>query len=340
MKIDRRNLIIACILVLVAGVLTWLYWSGKPKPAGAPEPGRTSTSTPVVPSTPVDKTNQNVAVPLVTPTREEIKERQKNKIMSLYATSIAVYGKVVDEAGNPVPAATVEIGIADKPLQTGSKYKQTTDGNGLFSLTGVRGIAFSLSASKDGYYTTNESTGHRNVVVPVEGDTPQSSKDKPVVLVLHKQGKTEALITGKSGQIIVPKTGQPVSIDLATGQVGQGGMQIASWVGDNNQQRYDWRYQLSIPGGGLVERKGQFNFEAPTDGYQSNAEVNMPATAEKWSISADRDYFAKLSDGRYARFSIRFYPRKRSFVVIESYVNPTPGNRNLEFDPKKVVESP
>jgi hypothetical protein len=53
-----------------------------------------------------------------------------------------------------------------------------------------------------------------------------------------------------------------------------------------------------------------------------------------------KNYFAKLPDGRYARFSINLYPGDRNFVVLESYVNPTPGNRNLEFDPKRVVRSP
>ena len=53
----------------------------------------------------------------------------------------------------------------------------------------------------------------------------------------------------------------------------------------------------------------------------------------------EKDYFAKLPDGRYARFLIRFYPRQqRNFVVMESYVNPNPGDRNLEFDARKALK--
>jgi hypothetical protein len=270
------------------------------------------------------------------PTDAEIKQRNEQQIRMSYLTPVSVYGKVVDENGNSVPAALVEIGIADNPLQTGSKYAQTTDGNGLFALTS-RGIAFSLRASKDGYYTTDESTGHRNVVVPAKDDTPQPTKDQPTILILHRHGPTERLIAKSSGQITVPKTGEPVNIDIVAGRVGQGDLQIASWVGNNNLLRYDWRYQLSVPGGGIIERKGRFDFEAPADGYQTAVEVNMPATAAKWSIGAEREYFAQLSDGRYARFSVRFYPRKRNFVVLESYINPTPGSRNLEFDPNKKI---
>lgn len=141
-----------------------------------------------------------------------------------------------------------------------------------------------------------------------------------------------------SGYVSVSSGKQPINVDLSTGQPGRGDLQVASWVDDISQERYDWRYQLTLSGGGLVERKGRFDFEAPDEGYQPDVEVNMPAAAAKWSIGAERDYFAKLADGRYARFVVRFYPRRRNFVVIESHVNPIPGNRNLEFAPNTRVQ--
>ena len=89
-----------------------------------------------------------------------------------------------------------------------------------------------------------------------------------------------------------------------------------------------------------TDRQFTPDFEAPNNGYQPAVEVNMSANAERWSSDVTKNYFVKLSDGRFGRFSISFYPRDRNFVVIESYINPTPANRNLEFDPKKVVRSP
>jgi hypothetical protein len=131
------------------------------------------------------------------------------------------------------------------------------------------------------------------------------------------------------------------ALDLATGRTGGGNLQIASWLRNSSKQPFDWHYQLGVPGGGLIERNGQFNFEAPADGYERSAEIDMPITAERWSSRAEKQYFAKLPDGRYARFSIRFYPsNERNFVVIESYVNPKPSSRNLEFSLDKVVKSP
>ena len=82
--------------------------------------------------------------------------------------------------------------------------------------------------------------------------------------------------------------------------------------------------------GGIVERNDLFDFEAPTDGYQTAVEVVMPTTAKSWASEATNDYFAKLSDGKFARFSINFYAGDRTFVVIETFLNPIAGSRILE----------
>jgi hypothetical protein len=337
MKISRRTLIAACFLVVAGVVLWWIY-----RPHQAESPKLTPSNQGNVPSltqkapAPIVETNP---VGVVVPSQAEIEERKEQQTKALYLTPIAVYGKVVDEDGNSISGATVRIGIADRPFETGSSYTQTTDGGGLFSLANVHGIAFSVSASKDGYYSSEESTGHRNVVTPSRDDVQQPSKDRPMVLVLRKQTQPVPLIVTSSGQIDVPRTGQPTNIDLATGRKGQGELQVASWLGDSSQRPFSWRYQLSVASGGLIERKGEFDFEAPADGYQASAEINMPATAENWSSSGAREYFAKLGDGRYARFSIRFYPRQqRNFVVIETYINPKSHDRNLEFNPNKLPQ--
>jgi hypothetical protein len=252
-----------------------------------------------------------------------------------FLTPIAVYGRVIDESGNPLPGATVEIGINDRPFQTGSKYTETTNADGRFSLTGVRGLAFSVKATKKGYHSYEESRAHRNVVTPSNQDAAQPTEDSPLVLTLCRQGAAEPLTVVSSRQIDVPRNGQPIAIDLTTGQVGRGNLQVESWVGDSDQRGYEWRYRLSVPGGGIVERSDRFAFEAPENGYEDSVEAGMEANAEKWSPRLDRDYFVKLPDGTFARFTIRFYPGKRNFVVVESYLNPKPGSRNLEYDSSK-----
>ncbi|MEP6821053.1 MAG: carboxypeptidase-like regulatory domain-containing protein [Chthoniobacterales bacterium] len=266
-------------------------------------------------------------------------QQKKREIEALFRTPISIHGKVVDENGDSISGASVQIRITDSPSPsvTSSQHTANTDVNGKFTFGGVRGIAFSAAASKAGYYKTSRAKAQRNMIAPARDDAPLSSDDKPLVLVMRKRGEADALITVRSGQIEVPPTGEPIRVDLGSGATGEGDLELSSWIGDPSQRRYDWRYQLRIRSGGFVEREGEFSFEAPAQGYRDVTDVDMSASKENWKDRTERNYFARLSDGRYGRFSIRLYTGPRNFVVIESFVNPTPGRRNLEYDPEKRV---
>ncbi|HEY5812892.1 MAG TPA: carboxypeptidase-like regulatory domain-containing protein, partial [Terrimicrobiaceae bacterium] len=226
---------------------------------------------------------------------------------------------MVDQNGDPVAAAKVTYGAIDHFLSKGSDYSGYSDAHGYFSINGIKGIALTVGVWKEGYYGIDGKSAGA-FAYGIKPDSTRSlppTKDKPAIFLLHKMGETEPLIQVSSRQFDVPPTGQTVSIDLATGRTDRGNLQVASWIGNNKQRPFDWRYQLSVPGGGLIERKGQFDFEAPADGYQPAIEVNMPPTAENWNSRLTKQYFARLADGRYARFSIRFFAGDRNFIVFE-----------------------
>ena len=60
----------------------------------------------------------------------------------------------------------------------------------------------------------------------------------------------------------------------------------------------------------------------------------------KWSARTEQQYFVRLSDQRYARIEFKIRTGAENYFVIASYLNPTPGNRNLEFNPSEVIRSP
>ena len=331
--------------ILAIGIALFLYRCERAGVNAEKQPQPSPSNTPVATESPAATAIHATATPkAVSPPpgppvpKQEIKQRMESQMKLWYLTPISVYGRVIDETGNPVAGASVMISVADKLVEGHSDYVETTDHDGYFSLTGAHGAGFNVVASKRGYYSFEKSKGKRNVVVPGNVDLPESSKDNPIILVLRKRGAAEPLLFAETGQVNMPNSGQSVNVDLTTGLRVAGGpanLQAAARIGDTNHRPFDWHFELSIPGGGLIERTGSFAFEAPKDGYAPSVEVNMPAVAEKWSNRAEMEYFAKLPDGRYARFTIRFHPGQRTFVVIESYVNPQPGSRNLEYDPAK-----
>jgi hypothetical protein len=330
--VNRGKILTAGLLVLVAAVLWWwLGSSSKQKHPGAVPP--TGESFPSAASVVPEHTPQTIN------TVEARQNEAVAKVEAIFATPITFYGKVIDQNGHPVSSARAEFDVIDNFFESGSKYQRESDAVGLFTISGIKGSVLTVAVTKEGYYyihgKSNGSFGYGMGADTTRREPP--TKDNPSVFVLQKRGSSEPLIRADGGQINVPRTGRPLNVDLETGRAGRGDLQIETWIGDSTQQRFDWRYRLSVPGGGLVERNGQFDFQVPEDGYQPVIEVKMPASGEQWSKRPKKEYFARLADGRYARFSIRFYAGNRNFVVLESYLNPKSGNRNLEFDPRKAL---
>jgi hypothetical protein len=165
---------------------------------------------------------------------------------------------------------------------------------------------------------------------------------------LRKRGKTEPLIAIRHNYRIA-KDGTPVGIDLTTGklvQPGLGDIAIQAWTSDqghqvNSNQPYDWRARIEVPGGGLMQRAGEFDFEAPADGYVGSDEIDMPSTSgPQWRSQASRNYFLKLGKGTYARLEFMMIAEGDHFFRVTSFLNPTSGDRNLEYNPGQQPPAP
>jgi hypothetical protein len=278
-------------------------------------------------------------------------------VRQLLKTPITFYGKVVDEKGNPIPRAEISYTALDKFWKDGTKYKSVSDDKGLFTLTGIKGGALYVSVEKEGYYVIHQHSagGFSATMIPTpeltekirppyEGgyDRPLPAKDQPAVFVLRKKGEAEPLIK-MEGRYKVLRDGTPMEISLRKNNPkgvlrGQGDIIFERWSNDSAVRKgdsFDWRCRISVLGGGLIERKDEFNFEAPLEGYQPSIEINMPASlGEKWQYSQKLDYFLKLKDGNFARAKVELYGGHDNFLAIESYLNPS-GSRNLEYDKTK-----
>jgi hypothetical protein len=177
---------------------------------------------------------------------------------------------------------------------------------------------------------------------------PHPDESAPAIFVLRKMGETEALIV-QNRNVKISKTGTPVSMDLRTGSTYGAyspDIQVQAWTQDQGiapgtYKHYDWRCVITVPGGGLQTRTGaDFDFQAPADGYRPTDEIDMPSTANPWSSRLSREYFVKLANGEYARMSLTMHAGGDHFFSLTSYLNPTPGHRNLEFNPGQQPSAP
>jgi hypothetical protein len=256
------------------------------------------------------------------------------------------YGKVLDENGQPVPGATVKFLIGGELNSTkGESERDLQSGaDGLFSLEGIHAMDVLVTAAKDGYYTLPEK--HPGAWWWMErGFKPGTmpTKDQPAIFSLKKKGPTEPLIILKTnGSVNVPPDGTTVEYNLERNRVvkGQPGtFNVQLWVDAHDpksNQPYHWKYRITVPGGGLQPILDEYDFSAPSLGYQEFIENEMAPGISGWNDSREQKYFVKLADGKYAR--IRFEVRALGdFFIEDGYLNPS-GSQNLEFDPTKRIK--
>jgi hypothetical protein len=257
-----------------------------------------------------------------------------------WSASIRFYGKVVDEATNPVANAQIELSWTDLSLTGNSAAHTTSDINGFFSLEGVTGKNLIVRVSKQGYYAFQPFGLAFNYSGEAQNFSPDGSK--PVIFMLKRKGLAEPLIH-VAGKFSIPKNGQQVDIDLSSGKQvapGTGSLRVQCWTHDeavSPGEKYDWRCRIGINGGSLVISTNDLDFIAPVDGYLPTDEIDMPVSLnEGWSRFAKRRYFFKLRDGTYGRISFEMVAFNDHFFKLEAFLNPS-GSGNLEFDPSKEI---
>ena len=281
----------------------------------------------------------------------EVRQGGVQALLDSYKHAIALYGKVVDQFGEPVPDATIEIFVHSGYYseKSGTDAVLKTDKEGGFSITGLTGGELGASAMKDGYlripalssfsssaslsYTGGEGTGDRH-----------ANPSNPLVLELLKIGPVEPMIHVGKKRWKLPLDGTPQIIALDT-EKGQGVHQIQFRLlsethirelsGNNAYTAFDWSFEIRIPGGGFVWDGSDAKFEAPQSGYRETIRYEYSAAMprEKWKRLRYGRYFVRFSDGTYGRIQFEIDGGSdRKSLYMESWLSLKPGSRNLATD--------
>jgi hypothetical protein len=280
--------------------------------------------------------------------------------LGAFKSPIELYGKTVNQHGDPVAGVSVRLSLVDQPFadQSNSKMILISDSVGKFTVKGKRGFAMGVSATKEGYMSLPPLGGATSSAMVYYG--AESGKGKryndpatPLILTLFEIGPVEPMfyVESKGWKLLMDGTVRGIALDS---EKGLGAHQIefcfkSDWSKlpkDNeiNAKRYDWSLEARIPGGGFVESDSDYKFEAPEAGYQELIRIAYSAAMPQgqWKRSDYRRYFVRFADGSYGRirFGIDGSAESEPLDMI-SWLNLKPGSRNLssnDWDPTRVSE--
>lgn len=354
MKYLKTVFVVATLLVL--GLVVWLLMQrGQPDKVNAessttePAPASTPAGSPEYLTTTAPRQEPGGPYAPADPRWPERTRKLKADPQYEWKTPIEFYGKVVDQDGRPVPAVEVKMNWTDMSAEGTSEAQRTTDASGLFSITGIRGKNFGVIAlEKEGYVPFTKSNPHSFEYAGFWEPTYHvPDQRKPVVFRLRKKGEAAALLRYGPTLFGAKPDGTPVVFDFATGRKTNSGGQFSVSVKKGARKadrQFDWEVTLEAVGNGagLLESKDEFMVEAPESGYQQSWAFTQKAGMEGFQSEMQAKFFVKTSEGQFARIEVRVLPEYRETAAVDlaSYFNPEPGNRNLEFDPAKVVKSP
>jgi hypothetical protein len=251
------------------------------------------------------------------------------------------YGKVVDEGGMPVPDAAVHFewnGLTEPNNLERRDLETTTDAQGRFEFEGHSGKRLFVKISRSGYATSPRNPLAFEYGNPGDAAFHRPDPQNPVIFKLRKHGPAASLIKSQRGirpdlEFTFPLNGAPVVVDLlkmkedASGSLEMSQMKPAPKLWKSAEF---WWFKMALKGGGFIECRDEFPFEAPEGGYESTVELSFRRGETNWTDSVSKEYYFRFG-------SPPLYGRMRLETAIDqdgarlNYVINSEGTRSLEI---------
>jgi hypothetical protein len=111
-----------------------------------------------------------------------------------------------------------------------------------------------------------------------------------------------------------------------------GQLEAQAWKGEpdpQNNNRYDWKVKITMPGGGVLTTSNGFDLVAPELGYQQALEIGMSKNDPNWKPGVNETFFFKLPN-YFARGQANIDLYHDFYFAMQYFVNPE-GSHNLEY---------
>lgn len=275
---------------------------------------------------------------------------------------------VVDTDGNSVAYAEISAGFSG-----GSGGKGLTDGEGLFVVEGntLHGASLLYTINKQGYYQTRATYqlgkhGYRCV------ENGRWIPWNPTLRVTLKKIRKPIPMYTKRIDMPIPVQDHPVGFDFEVGDwvvpYGKGisfDMQLTyTWAtGEDTWRRHDFTIEFTQSlDGAYIAEKDDFclfmsEYEARQDGsYQKEFQYAYERTDTKillnnrldeqqimvFRVRTEKNQQGGISSARYGKIygPFQFAQGREKLVRFTYYFNPTPNDRNIEFDGKNNLFDP
>lgn len=251
--------------------------------------------------------------------------------------------KVIGEDGDPIRGADVSVQYsvlatvgASQP--TFGEIKGLTDTNGAFATSHADSSwDLGVSVEKSGFYTTH---------IGYQFYDDDKRRHPAFTLMLKKIGKPIPMYAKSITYIDFPAFNQPIGYDLTVGDwiapYGKGLRADFLFTENHADAKSGYTITVSFPnqGDGIQEftRDSKLGVsslvslnEAPVDGYQPKYEKTQMS-------NPDRIYYFRVQtklDDNGNIVSAHYGKIYGDFMQFKYYLNPTPNDRNIEFDPKQ-----
>ncbi len=349
---NNRSYLVSLLIALLLLLGGWWFWKNKQvPPTEAPAMAAPTTSAKTV--VPNGSTGQpSVSKTNPTSTVQVISNPVDSKVAQIEAMRAAqnaqaqnFYGKAIDQYGLPVAGAMVTGTLMKiQGVDVGTKkefYTTQSDDDGKFEFTGLHGWQLGVVVKKTGYEMKQGAGFYQ---APNEQD--RTSSEQRAIFHMWKLKGAEPMVA-YSISTAIPCDGTPTSYELRTGKKASGGGDfvvtlVRNPVNIDRGKPFDWSVTLAIASGGLREVTDLYPNEAPADGYQSSITINMPSDMKNWDAALTRSFYFKIGDGQnYGRMTINIqtdFQPPPTYFGADVLLNPTSGDRNLEFDPTRAIK--
>lgn len=373
MKRNRIVVVIVVIAVIVVGMV--LYRVGSQytgvevvdvpvKDAGVVTQSQGVKQAPVAQATPQHKPSEGYSKVALTDSDHQLMAeldvpeaavRKLFKAIDSITGPIEFYGRVMDQHGKPVVGAKVVYSVDSAPGFGGpGRYTATTDDEGRFSISGVRGISMIiLDAKKPGYDSSLPGGGYFRLRSKNPAELVSTyTQNNPYIVHAWKLPKAEAVWSARRSKVKLIPDGRPYSVTFADrrASIEEGHSDKAHlWISmtaepdEKLYRRGNWSIVIEAVDGGVQPTEDELMYEAPEAGYSRRWErsYSMGEADYESVIRRQEFYFIAHNKGVYGRLIMDIYPftyRSRaqldkgiandSSIYLNYTVNPH-GSRNL-----------